>query len=82
VKKSKRGKKMNEMIKRFIGREVVISTMDNIVTGIVEAVDENWVVLKAPEKNGGGSDMVNIDHIQRIRDCPVNKNGKKKTVYS
>lgn len=69
--------KMYEIIKRFIGKESIISLMTgetSQVQGTIKDVQENWVVIDT----GYGDDVVNIDYITRVREYPRNKNGKKK----
>lgn len=84
IKKRKRKKltleeriKMYEIIKRFIGKECIISMMTgetSQVQGTIKDVQENWVVIDT----GYGDDVVNIDYITRVREYPRNKKGKKK----
>lgn len=69
--------KMYEIIKRFIGKECIISLMTgetSQVKGTIKDVQENWVVIDT----GYGDDVINIDYITRVREYPRNKNGKKK----
>lgn len=71
--------KMNEIIKRFIGKECIVYTMmgeSAQVQGTITDVQENWVVIDT----GFGDDVVNIDYITRVREYPRNKNGKKKAI--
>lgn len=71
--------KMYEIIKRFIGKECIISMMTgetSQVQGTIKEVQENWVVIDS----GYGDDVVNIDYITRVREYPRNKNGKKKAI--
>lgn len=73
---------MNEMMKRFIDKEVIITTLNNDISmleGFVREVNENWLVVETNEK---GLDVVNIDYIIRIREYPRKPNGKKKTIFS
>lgn len=72
---------MNEMMKRFIDKEVIITTLNNDISmleGFVREVNENWLVVETNEK---GLDVVNIDYIIRIREYPRKPNGKKKTIF-
>ncbi|MBQ8780344.1 MAG: hypothetical protein IJZ72_01520 [Oscillospiraceae bacterium] len=73
---------MNEMMKRFIDKEVIITTLNNDISmleGFVREVNENWLVVETNEK---GLDVVNVDYIIRIREYPRKPNGKKKTIFS
>lgn len=72
---------MNEMMRRFIDKEVIITTLNNDISmleGFVREVNENWLVVETNEK---GLDVVNIDYIIRIREYPRKPNGKKKTIF-
>ena len=72
---------MSETFERFIGKECVITTMNATITGVVGAIEDNWIIQRS---NGGESsgDMVNVDYISRIREYPRNKSGKKKVIFS
>jgi len=62
---------MNEVVKTFIGKECIISTINANITGIIEAVDENWVSIRP--RNKSCVELMNTDHISRIREHPRNK---------
>ncbi len=71
-----------EMMKRFIDKEVIITTLHNdysTLEGFVREVNENWLVIETANK---GLDMVNIEYIIRIREYPRKPNGKKKTIFA
>ena len=71
-----------EMMKRFIDKEVIITTLHNesaMLEGFVREVNENWMVIETANK---GLDMVNIEYIVRIREYPKKPNGKKKTIFA
>ena len=69
---------MNELIKSYIGKEVIIwagsSSGDN---GIMPKIEENWVEI---EDKDGNKQILNTDYISRVQEYPRNKNGKKKAV--
>ena len=67
-----------EMMKRFIDKEVIITTLHN-ESGFVREVNENWLVIETINK---GLDMVNIEYIVRIREYPRKANGKKKQIFA
>lgn len=72
---------MNEIIRRFIDKEVLITTLNNeisMVEGFVREVNENWLVIETNEK---GLDVINLEYIIRIREYPRKPNGKKKTIF-
>ena len=71
-----------EMMKRFIDKEVIITTLHknySTLEGFVREVNENWLVIETANK---GLDMVNIEYIIRIREYPRKPNGKKKTIFA
>ena len=71
-----------EMMKRFIDKEVIITTLHNdysTLEGFVREVTENWLVIETANK---GLDMVNIEYIIRIREYPRKANGKKKQIFA
>lgn len=71
-----------EMMKRFIDKEVIITTLNNDISmleGFVREVNENWLVIETNEK---GLDIINIEYIIRIREYPRKPNGKKKTIFA
>lgn len=80
--KEKGTKQMYETCKKFIGKECVITTMNATILATVEAVEDKWLLLRAEGNAAGEGDMVNIDYVIRIRECPRNKKGKKKLIYS
>lgn len=78
ISKRKEGiEKMNELIKNFIGKECIVYTLQSQVTGIIEKVEDNWISIKKDDN----IEIVNIEYINRIREYPRKKNGKKKTIF-
>jgi len=69
---------MNELIKKFIGKECIITTMNESVTGIVESVEDNWIEVSPIKKNKIGSEIISLDYISRIREYPTSENGKRR----
>ena len=85
IKQKQRNRKggiatMSDILKRFIGKDCLITTMNTTVTGVVEAVEDNWLIFRKPENGGSDNDMVNVDYVSRIREYPVKKNGKRKLI--
>ena len=70
---------MSEMIKEFIGKRCLIYTAGTSACcdGTVENVEGNWVKLSHAD---GSTELISVDYIQRIREYPVNKKGKPKSV--
>ena len=72
---------MNNVLERFIEKEVIISTMNDSIStvyGIIKEVNEKWITI---DTKNNGLDTINIEYITRIREYPVNKKGKKKTFF-
>ena len=69
---------MVELAKRFIGKDCLIYTFDGShqFSGIIKEVIDNAVLI---EKDGI-SEAINLDFVVRIREYPLNKKGKKKSV--
>lgn len=68
--------KMFELAQRFIGKECLIYTFNSQLTGVIKEVTEGAILLQT----GDSTDAVNFDYIVRIREYPLNKNGKKKSI--
>lgn len=67
---------MVELAKRFLEKECVIDTIEHQVIGVIEEVSEGAILLKTES----GMQMLNLDFVERIREFPRNKKGKKKSV--
>lgn len=79
--KKKGGADVGEVIKRFIGKECIITIMNENVIGIIEAMEDNWIVISSIESGTkDGTEIINTDYISRIREYPKNKKGKKKLI--
>lgn len=77
VKRRKGESTMNELIRSYIGKEVIIwASSSSGVTGTLTKIEENWVELE----DKYGTQILNTDYISRIQEYPRNKNGRKKTV--
>ncbi|MGN0695349.1 MAG: DUF6897 domain-containing protein [Oscillospiraceae bacterium] len=71
---------MTELIKKFIGKECIIYTMNSSseqVCGTITELDGDWITIEEPT---GGQEIINLEYVTRIREYPRNKNGKKKSV--
>ncbi|MDR0813880.1 MAG: hypothetical protein LBO63_07820 [Oscillospiraceae bacterium] len=80
-KKAGKTRAMSEIIKEFIGKECIISTMKAEVVGVVESVQDNWIKVHSAKKDGG-TDIINVEYVSRIREYPRSKYGKKKLIVS
>lgn len=69
---------MNELVQSYIGKDCLIncSEFSGGVCGIIKVVNDNWIQVQTKQ----GMEIINMDFISRIRECPVNKKGKKKAV--
>ncbi len=70
---------MHELLEKYIGKECTVYTLgDNAVTGTVTALKDGWLNIA---DNLGNEQVLNLDYIVRVREIPLNKNGKKKAIY-
>lgn len=78
IQKKKGREYMNEVIQRYLGKDCLIylSLSSTVVAGNVINLNDNWLTVKTKD----GEETVNLDYIIRIKEHPVNKNGKKKSV--
>ena len=76
---SGKDKAMEELARRFIGKECIIYTVtstDSSIQGTVKDVTDGGIVL---EKDGN-VEAVNLEYVTRIREYPRNAKGKKKMI--
>lgn len=79
IKRRNGDKDMQELAKRFIGKDILINTVaSGTIDGILKEVVDNTVVI---DRNGVES-VVNLDYVIRLREYPKNKKGKRKTVIT
>ena len=57
-------------------KDCVSDTVEHQVIGVIEEVSEGAILLKTES----GMQMLNLDFVERIREFPRNKKGKKKSV--
>ena len=79
--KNKKGKdrlKMQELAKRFIGKECIITSFDgnHNFDGVIKEVSNGAVLIEKDEK----LEAISLDYIIRIREYPLNKKGKKRAI--
>ena len=78
LKRRKGENAMNELVKSYIGKEVIVwAGSSSGVTGTATKIEENWLEV---EDKDGNKQILNTDYISRIQEYPRNKNGKKKAV--
>ena len=80
IKKRKIGgnSNMKELATKFIGKDCLIYSFDGgrQYEGVIKEVTDGALLL---EKDGK-VEAINLDFISRIREYPINKKGKKKSV--
>ena len=69
---------MKELAKRFIDKECVIYSFDgnHQYQGVIKEVTDGAILVET----NGKIDALNLDFVIRIREYPIKKNGKKKSV--
>lgn len=71
---------MNELIKKFLDKEVFIYSMsseNSCVEGTLTDITDNWITIK---DRIDCEQIINLEYVTRIREFPRNKNGKKKSI--
>ena len=70
---------MEELAKKFIGKDCVIYTVIDTsatITGVIKEVEGGGMLVEGKK----GLQIVNLEYVTRIREYPVNKKGKKVSV--
>ena len=77
-KKSGGNTEMKELAKRFIDKECLIYSFDSThqYEGTIREVTDGAILVE----RGGKTEAINLDFVIRIREYPLNKKGKKKSV--
>ena len=77
-RKTKGKTEMKELALRFINKECLIYAFDSShqYEGVIKEVTDGAILI---EKDGK-LEAINLDFVIRIREYPVKKNGKKKSV--
>lgn len=79
IRKKEGDTQMQELAKRFLGKDVLINTISlGNIDGILEEVQDNAIILKKDEKES----VVNLDYVIRLREYPKDKNGKRKSIIT
>ena len=69
---------MYELITNMVGKYCIISQGGmSSVEGTVRSVKDNWLEV---ERKDGSCTVRNLDYVSQIREYPVGKNGKRKSV--
>ena len=69
---------MKGLAERFINKECVIYSFDEDrqYMGVIKEVTDGAILVETD----GKLEAINLDFVSRIRECPKNKKGKKKSV--
>lgn len=68
---------MNELISGFVGKDCIVyisASSGTSINGVITSLNENWITVKA----SGIEEVINLDYVIRVKEYPVDKNGKKK----
>ncbi|MEE0265698.1 MAG: hypothetical protein UD936_08745 [Acutalibacteraceae bacterium] len=69
---------MVEFAKRFIDKDCVIRTFNmGTFLGTLKEVGESAILLKTSDS----TEAINLEYVVSIKEHPVNKKGKKKSIY-
>ena len=61
---------MNELIKTFIGKNVIISGDSSVAEGTITKIEDNWIEV---EDRKGKKQLVNCDSVSCIEEYPLKK---------
>lgn len=77
-KKNGGNTEMKELAKRFIDKECLIYSFDSThqYEGTIREVTDGAILVE----RDGKTEAINLDFVIRIREYPLNKKGKKKSV--
>lgn len=59
--------RMLNLVNQFIGKKCDIHTIEQEYTGIVESVEENWIILK--DSVYDTTEIINLEYVTSIRQC-------------
>ena len=76
ARKKRGGLYMNDAIKRFIGKDCVITTMNESVVGRIEAVEDEWIVVTPSNSKADTPDIIRVDFVSHITERPAKKEKK------
>lgn len=69
---------MREAAKQFIDKECLITVFGSDMQGVIKEITEDGAMLV---QNGRENIAVNLDFVMKIKEIPLNKNGKKSWIY-
>ncbi len=68
---------MLKLLESLIGKRCAVHTIDNDYEGVVEKVEENWIVLK--ERYYDSLAFINPEYVVGVVECKEKKKKEKKT---
>lgn len=71
---------MCDIFNKYVGKDCVVYTSNSNTAAIecsVIGVSDNWLSVRTRD----GEEMLNVDYIVRIKEHPLNKKGKKKSIF-
>ncbi len=73
---------MLEFIKTFIGKDCIIYTLSNEagLPGTLKSISEDKTAILLEKESDHTLEIINLDYVTRIREYPLNKKGKKKSL--
>ncbi|MDE6433846.1 MAG: hypothetical protein K2L07_06405 [Lachnospiraceae bacterium] len=73
---------MLEFIKMFIGKDCIVYTLSNEsgLPGTLKSLSEDGTAILLEKESDHTLEIVNLDYVTRIREYPLNKKGKKKSI--
>ena len=77
AKKKNQGEmiKMLKLLETLIGKRCAVHTIDNDYEGVVEKVEDNWIVLK--ERYYDSLAFINPEYVVGVVECKEKKNKEK-----
>ncbi len=72
---------MNDIFQKYIGKDCIIyisNGTSSVIEAKVSSVTDNWLSVQTKD----GEEAINIDYIVRIKEHPLTKSGKKKTIFT
>ncbi len=80
-RRKQEAKVMEEMIRSYIGKEVIIYTLsgEGHIDGVLESAQDGWATVTGFDS--GERQSVNLEYVVRVREYPHDKNGKRKLIF-
>ena len=72
--KEQGGTDMLAIINQFVGKKCEIQTIESRYRGIIDSIEENWVVVKDSDYNT--TEIINLEYVTEIRQCREKKSRK------